>query len=54
MSSAVVKGLDFKNRSSWNHILKALAVFHRIAGDKCHSVMAQVGDPSPQCDGSGR
>ena len=42
VSRAVVKGLEFKYRSSWRQVLKTLAVFHRVAGDKCHSVMAQV------------
>jgi hypothetical protein len=41
MYTAVVKGLEFKYRSSWRQVLKTLAVFHRVAGDKCHSVMAQ-------------
>ena len=44
--SVVVKGLDYKYQHSWTQALRTLAVFHRVAGGKCSSVMAPVLLPS--------
>lgn len=37
-----MKGLDYKYQPSWRLVLKTLSVFHRVAGKRCHVVMAQV------------
>jgi ribosomal RNA-processing protein 12 len=42
MYTAVVRGLDFKYQSSWGHVLQTLTIFHRVAGENCHSVMAEL------------
>ena len=42
MCRAVVKGLEYKYQQSWRHVLKTLTVFHEVAGETCHLVMAQV------------
>ena len=47
LSRAVVKGLDLKYQRSWSHVLKTLTVFHRVAGEKCHSAMGQVERATP-------
>ena len=39
---AVVKGLEYKYQQSWRHVLKTLTVFHQVAGERCHTIMAQV------------
>jgi hypothetical protein len=39
---AVVKGLEYKYQQSWRHVLNTLTVFHQVAGERCHFVMAQV------------
>ena len=38
----VVKGLEYKFQQSWKLVLKTLSVFYRVAGKRCHVVMAQV------------
>ena len=37
-----MKGLEYKYQQSWRHVLKTLTVFYRVAGERCHTVMAQV------------
>ena len=38
----VVKGLEYKFQQSWKLVLRTLSVFYRVAGKRCHIVMAQV------------
>ena len=37
-----MKGLDYKYQESWDVTLSSLAVFYRVAGHQCSSLLAKV------------